>query len=478
MKRSKLSFRSLLAVLLLLWVSLLLYFYHKLENNVPVEDALDRVLPRPKSAIPFPPQQKEDPYPEAFASPPQQQHNIQKPQLVVPKNSPEHVPSVAQNSSDYASRYAQDIQQFMIEYSLFEAKNVQNPRCDEARGFFLSADGEKCVTSCPIGEALAEASSGEMQCVAVRGPKSYDAAFVALHVYKGPDEDPEYEVHLRDLRRWLGNIAGYNRHFGTCYHAVIFHYGPGRWWRNVFGDRRDFRCPSTGEPMTYWVDISGDSPFTVPPAARALGVTESNIGAECHGHSWPPGYAYMIRFRVALMWDRKLPYWPVVAQYKMLFQLDGDCVIGNVREDPIRVMLDNEYVMGYYMCAVASSSCTRGSWNFVKDWANTHGIKWPKNKMKKDLVFMGGMVLYSPALFGENELAMDLLQKIDASGSIYKHRWPEHLYYTVVPYMLDKHEKTCYLGELFDIYHHDDFFKKQKCPKLQNACVYKSETLN
>lgn len=360
----------------------------------------------------------------------------------------------------------------MIEYASFEAKNVRQQRCDESQGFFLSADGKECVTSCPAGEALAEAESGEMQCVAVRSPESYDGAFAALHVYKGPGEDPDYETHLRDLRRWLGNVAGYNRRFGTCYHALVFHYGPGLWWRNVFGARRDFRCPGTGEPMTYWVDVSADSPFAVPPQARALGVTESTVGTVCQDRAWPPAYAYMIRFRVALMWDRALPYWPVVAQYKVIFQLDGDCVVANVRRDPIRVMLESGYVMGYYMCAVASSLCTRGSWDFVKTWARAHDIRWPKNGMRKDLVFMGGMVLYSPALFGANELALDLLTKIDESGNIYKYRWPEHLYYTVVPYLFDRQAETCYLGELFDVYHHNDLFKRQTCPRLRNACVY------
>lgn len=470
-KSSKPKLRVLLVVLLLLlWVFMFVYSYSKLKGSGSARDNSGIVFPVPKNIIHPPPQQK---------APPKKLHheaplNLSQKKHVHDTNIPIVQPHyVATNNSDYASRYVQDIQKFMIEYSLFDMKDVQNLRCDESRGFFLNSDGSECVTSCAIGEALAEAESGEMKCMPVHSPRSYDGAFVALHVYKGPDEDPEYDVHLKDLRRWLGNIAGYNKHFGTCYHAVIFHYGPGQWWRNVFGDRRDFRCSSTSEPMTYWVDISGDSPFTVPPAASALGVTEDNIGSECHGHPWPPGYAYMIRFRVALMWDRKLPYWPVVAQYKILFQLDGDCVVGNVREDPIRVMLDNEFDMGYYMCAIASSSCTRGSWNFVRDWAKSRGIKWPKNGMKKDLVFMGGMVLYNPALFGENELAQDLLQKIDASGNIYKSRWPEHLYYTVVPYMLDRHEKTCYLGELFDIYHHNDFFKKQTCPNLSRALKYK-----
>lgn len=476
MKRPRLNLRTLLVVLLLVWTSLLVCFYCKLKGKNSPRDTLGITFPVSRPVISLPPPRKspQEPRHEKEVVPldpprPQQSRRVSLPKI--PKSPVHYVPS---NNSDYAKRYSQDIQQFMVEYSQFKVKDVQNLRCDEAHGFFLSADGEECVTSCSMGEALAESKTGEMQCVAVRGPKTYDGAFTALHVYKGPVEDPDYEIHLHDLRRWLGNIAGYNKHFGTCYHAVIFHYGPGMWWRNVFSDHSDFRCPSTGEPMTYWVDISEDSPFAVPPSARALGVTETNIGAECHGHAWPPGYAYMIRFRVALMWDRKLPYWPVVAQYKVLFQLDGDCVVGNVREDPIRVMLDNGYLMGYYMCAIASSSCTRGSWGFVKNWAKANGVKWPKNGMKKDLVFMGGMVLYSPALFGESELAQSLLREIDASGNIYKHRWPEHLYYTVIPYLLDEHEKTCYLGEIFDIYHHNSLFKKQTCPNLSNAVKYKS----
>eukprot|EP00727_Mastigamoeba_balamuthi_P011289 m51a1_g6783 hypothetical protein (1472) ;mRNA; f:138144-144047 len=214
--------------------------------------------------------------------------------------------------------------------------------CPEHEGLFLDSAGAACVRSCAANELLTLNDAGNYQCKAPQPPPASlsqptleramavtpraAGVFVALYVYN--ESTPE---HARSMARWIASVADYNRGSATRYPGLVFHHGPARLWATE--DVRGAAAREGDDVDVLWVDVERLRPFEVPahvvPLVPAESLRTGLFAPQCHGRGWPAGYVFMIRFRLALMWQ----YLELLSRFSYVFQLDFDCTLDRAAED-------------------------------------------------------------------------------------------------------------------------------------------------
>lgn len=166
-----------------------------------------------------------------------------------------------------------------------------------------------------------------------------------------------------------------------------------------------------------------------------------------NGFGFSVGYRHMCRFFASELYKH-----PTMKQYEYYLRLDTDSFLhGNIGYDIFKFMHENNILYGYIDSGIDTAPNDELR-QLTEQYATDHNIK----HKRWDGSAYGTNFEISNLNFWQSKECMGLLNHIDATGGIYKHRWGDHIIHFIAVSMFLQPRQTHKFTDI--MYQHQDVY--------------------